>query len=275
MSMLKLSANVSLLYQEFPFLERVEAAARSGFHAIEVMYPYEFSAHELSRMLRLENMTLTVLNAPPGNYANGERGLAALPGREQEFRDSLNLAIEYAKITRCASIHVLTGNLPAGADKRLVMRTLRENLFYCADLFARNGLTLLLEPLSRKMLPFYSMTRVEDASYWMGELKKGGYTNVGIQMDLYHTQMEQGNLASLIQQYIDEITYVQIAGVPGRHEPTVGEINYRYLLELLQSLDFRGWIGCEYIPRHATDDGLSWARDWGLLNSEDSPHYDT
>jgi len=114
-----------------------------------------------------------------------------------------------------------------------------------------------------------SLGRIQNAYRFLAKCK------AGIQMDLYHTQMEQGNLASLIQQYINEITYVQIASVPGRHEPTVGEINYRYLLELLQSLDFRGWIGCEYIPRHATDGGLSWARDWGLLNNEGSPHYDT
>lgn len=270
--MLNLSANISLLYQELPFLERIGAASRSGFRAVEVMYPYEFSAPAVAQELRSRNMTLSVLNAPPGDYPNGERGLAALPGREREFRDSLAQAVEYAKVTQCTNIHVLTGNLPGDADQDLITRTLRENLLYCAALFTRNGLTLLLEPLSRQMLPSYSLTRVEQASYWLHELINSGYPNVGIQMDLYHTQMEQGNLAALIQQYINEIAYIQIAGVPGRHEPTVGEINYRYLLDLLQSLGFMGWVGCEYIPKDLTENGLVWARDWGLLDSPDGHH---
>jgi len=268
--MLNLSANVSLLYQELPFPERIGAAARSGFRAVEVMYPYACPAHVLSGELRAYDMTLTVLNAPPGDYLKGERGLAALPGREREFRYSLDEAVAYAKATGCTNIHVLTGNTPDNADSGLVAYTMRENLLYCADLFARHELTLLLEPLSRQMLPSYSLTRVEEASGWLRELNNSGYANVGIQLDLYHTQMEQGNLAAMIQNYIQEITYVQIAGVPGRHEPTVGEINYRYLLDLLQTLGFAGWVGCEYIPRYMTEEGLGWARDWGLLDMPDS-----
>ncbi len=269
--MFELSANISLLYQEFPFLERIKEAEKSGFRAIEVMYPYAYSAHAVRDELLSRNMALSVLNAPPGNHANGERGLAALPGREQDFKDSLDQAIEYAVVTHCQNIHVLTGNLANDVDQTQAMQTLRENLLYCAAIFAENNLTLLLEPLSRQMLPAYSLPRVEDAHYWISQLKIQGYTNVGLQLDLYHTQMEQGNLAALIKRYISEISYVQIAGVPGRHEPTIGEINYRYLLDQLSSLGFTGWVGCEYIPKDLTHHGLSWARDWGLLPTDRSP----
>ncbi|KAA0892856.1 hydroxypyruvate isomerase family protein [Pusillimonas sp. ANT_WB101] len=263
--MLLLSANISLLYPELPFLERVGAAASSGFSAVEVMYPYAFSAHDLAKELRAWGLTLSVLNAPPGNYTDGERGLAALPGRENAFKQSLHEAVEYAHVTQCTNVHVLTGNLPQDADERLVAETLHSNLNYAATLFDANGLMLLLEPLSRQMLPAYSLTRVEQALERLQVLKSAGHTNVGLQLDLYHTQMEQGNLAALIQRHFHDIEYVQIAGVPGRHEPTHGEINYRYLLELLQSLGFAGWVGCEYIPQGLTDAGLDWARDWGLL----------
>jgi len=262
---LKLSANISLLYPELPFLDRIYAAARAGFRAVEVMYPYGYSAHEFARALRSSSLTLSVLNAPPGNYEDGERGLAAIPGREQEFRESLKYALEYASITGCSSIHVLTGNTPDGVDAASVEQTLRNNLNYAAKFFLQHRIALLLEPLSRQILPLYSLSRVEHASCWVRELRAAGFDNVGLQVDLYHTQMEQGNLEALIHRYFDEIKYVQIASVPGRHEPTVGEINYRYLLELLETLRFSGCIGCEYIPQASTNEGLSWAREWGLL----------
>lgn len=263
--MLKLSANISLLYPELPFLDRVDAAVRSGFGAVEVMYPYAFDARELKEALDCSGATLSVLNAPPGDYQGGERGLAALPGREADFRESLETAVHYALTTQCGNIHVLTGNVQAGLDEALLEATIHRNLSHAAALFAQHGLTLLLEPLSRQMLPDYSLTRVEEASRWLQVLKAEGHDNVSLQVDLYHTQMEQGNLAALLRRYLPEISYIQIAGVPGRHEPTIGEINYRYLLDLLREQRFSGWVGCEYVPMHATDAGLAWARDWGLL----------
>ncbi|WP_237173645.1 hydroxypyruvate isomerase family protein [Paracandidimonas lactea] len=265
--MLKLSANISLLYPDLPFLQRVEAAAQSGFGAIEVMYPYEHNADDLAHALRKFGLTLSVLNAPPGDYAAGERGLAAIPGREQDFRDSITRAIDYANVTGCQNVHVLTGNIPAGAPSEAVRQTMLVNLIYAAERFAPHGIALLLEPLSSQVLPDYSLTRVEAASELLQAIRHAGCANVGLQVDLYHTQMEQGNLAALLRRYCDEIDYIQIAGVPGRHEPTVGEINYRYLLDLLASQGFEGWVGCEYTPREDTDTGLAWARSWGLLNS--------
>lgn len=264
-SMLKLSANISMLYPQYDFLSRIGAARRAGFSAIEVMYPYEHSPVALANALRDHGMVLSVLNAPPGDYASGDRGLAAVPGHAAAFRSSIEQAVDYALETECLNVHVLTGNLPLDASPNECEATLLENLLYAAERFAKARLTLLLEPLSRYVLPRYSMTTVEQASHWLGELKAAGFNNVALQIDLYHTQMEQGNLAALIQRYRSEISYIQIAGVPGRHEPTEGEINYRYILQFLASLQFEGWVGCEYIPKHDTDSGLEWAREWGLL----------
>lgn len=263
--MFTLSANISLLYPELPFLERVGAAARAGFRAVEVMYPYDHDPSRFANALLSNGLTLSVLNAPPGNHAAGERGLAAIPGKEQAFRNSLNEAIDFATITRCSNIHVLTGVIPEGACYQKVRETLRVNLIHAAKLFAEHGMNLLLEPLSAQVVPNYSLTRLEAASEWVNELHTEGCTNVHLQVDLYHTQQEQGNLAALLQKYFAQISYIQIAGVPGRHEPTVGEINYRYLIDLLVSLGYCGWIGCEYLPEGNTDSGLAWARNWGLL----------
>jgi hydroxypyruvate isomerase len=265
--MLKLSANISLLYPERDFLARPEAAAHSGFQAVEVMYPYDYRADALAAALRRHGLELSVLNAPAGDYAAGQRGMACIPGVQDDFRASIEEAIGYAQVTACRNVHVLTGNRPANVDDADCERVLRENLLHAARRFAESGLVLLLEPLSREVLPRYSVTTVEQAAYWHGELRRAGFENVALQVDLYHTQMEEGNLATVLQRHRDAIRYVQLAGVPGRHEPTVGEVNYRYLLELLESWKFDGWVGCEYIPQGDTDQGLQWARDWGFLKS--------
>lgn len=263
--MLKLSANISLLFPELGVCDRVGAAARAGFTAVEVMYPYDTPATELAYALDANGMELTVLNAPPGDYAGGERGLACIPGQEAKFREGIEQAIDYAKTTGCQSIHVLTGNMPSGVPESVCHSTLEQNLIHAAKRFADAGVGLLLEPLSKYVLPRYSMTTVEQASFWCKRLTSQGFFNVGLQVDYYHTQMEQGNLAAITRAYFDDIRYVQIAGVPGRHEPTNGEINYRYLFKLLETLGFAGWVGCEYLPESDTDQGLQWARDWGYL----------
>lgn len=264
--MLNLSANISLLYPELPFLDRVEAAARSGFKAIEVMYPYDYaSASELAAALRDTGLVLSVLNAPPGDYAQGERGLACLAGNEQQYRHSIEQAVDYALQTNCSNIHVLTGNVPADQTANVTAQTLEESLCYAANYLAGAGLELLLEPLSTEVLPHYSMSTIEQAAQWQHVVVRSGCDNVSLQIDLYHTQMEQGNLWTLLQRYWSIISYVQIAGVPGRHEPTEGEINYEFLLQRLQAARFSGWVGCEYIPIGDTHAGLQWARDLQLL----------
>jgi len=258
----KLSANISLLYGELPFLQRFEAAALAGFSAVEAMYPYDQRVDDMARALRAHALTLSVINLPPGNAAAAEKGLAALPGRQRDLDQSLELGLEYALGLECKRVHLLTGNLPAGMTLQDVRPELLRNIERAVRYFEPHGIIVLLEPLSRQMLPRYSLPRVEDAIALIEDIAS---PSLRLQLDLYHTQMEQGNLAALIERYESHIDYVQIAGVPGRHEPTVGEINYRYLLTLLQQQGFSGWVGCEYIPQAGTDDGLRWAREWGLL----------
>ncbi|MGY6270942.1 hydroxypyruvate isomerase family protein [Achromobacter denitrificans] len=260
--MLKLSANVSLLFGELRFIERFRAAAEAGFSAVEAMYPYDQRVDDMARELRSSGLELSVMNLPPGNAESAEKGLAALPGRQRDFDRSLELGLEYAQGLGCKRVHLLTGNLPPGATLSDVRSTLTKNIERAVRYFEPHGIIVLLEPLSRQMLPGYSLSRVEDAVSLIEDI---GAPGLRLQLDLYHTQMEQGNLAALIERYGTHIDYIQIAGVPGRHEPTVGEINYEFLLALLQRRNFTGWVGCEYVPRGGTLDGLQWARDWGLL----------
>lgn len=260
--MLKLSANISLLFGELPFLSRFQAAAQAGFYAVESMYPYDQRVEDMARELRMHGLTQSVINLPPGQAAAAEKGLAALAGRERDFDQSLELGLEYALGLGCERVHLLTGNLPSGHTLGDVRPTLVRNIERALLHFEPHNIMVLLEPLSRQMLPDYSLSRVEDAVSLIRDI---GSPNLRLQLDLYHTQMEEGNLAALIERYEAYIDYIQIAGVPGRHEPNVGEINYAYLLDLLQQRGFSGWVGCEYIPVANTLDGLAWARDWGLL----------
>ena len=264
--MLRLSANISLMYGELPFLDRVGAAAADGFTAVEVMYPYATPAADLADALAAHTMTLSVLNAPAGCRDAGELGFAALVERHADFQASIARAIDYALTTSCKSIHVLTGNLPPAISLDEVRPVLLTNLRQAAQAMASQGLTLLLEPLSRAVFPAYSLTRVEQAVALLDELDM---SNAALQLDFYHTQMEQGHLANLIERHFERIAYVQIAGVPGRHQPTIGEINYHYLLTELERRSFAGWVGCEYIPQGATGDSLAWARQWGYLPRRD------
>ncbi|OWT63525.1 hydroxypyruvate isomerase family protein [Candidimonas nitroreducens] len=260
--MLKLSANISLLFAELPFLQRFEAAARAGFAAVEAMYPYDQDPAQMAEQLEAHDLEMSVINLPPGDYSAGERGLATLPGRSADFDRALETGLAYASQLRCRRVHLLTGNLGRGMTFEEVHPTLRRNIARAADYYAGHGILVLLEPLTREMLPHYSLTRVEQALELIHDI---GAPNLRLQLDLYHTQQEQGNLAALIERHFDDIDYIQIAGVPGRHEPTVGEINYGYLLDLLQARGFAGWIGCEYVPAAGTLDGLAWARERKLL----------
>jgi len=256
---MKLSANVSLLFAELPFLDRFAAAAQAGFEAVEAMYPYDQRIEDIASRLQAHALTLSVINLPPGD----EKGLAVWPGRQTEFANSLSRGLDYALGLSCRRVHLLTGNLPPGAGLNDCRLLLLRNLERAVRHFAPHGITVLLEPLSRQALARYSLSRVEDAVSLIDEL---GSPDLRLQLDFYHTQMEQGNLAALIERYYGYIDYVQIAGVPGRHEPDVGEINYAYLLEALRQRGFAGWVGCEYAPRADTLTGLRWAREWGLLN---------
>ncbi len=262
----RFAANLSMLYNDVDFLDRFAAAARDGFKAVEYLFPYAYPAPELAARLQANGLQQVLFNAPPGDWDAGERGLACLPGREAEFRDGMAKAIEYAKALQCPRIHVMAGLVPAGADAATVRATYIANVRHAAEQAAPHGIQILLEPINGRDMPGFFLSRQDQAHALITEI---GATNVKVQMDLYHAQIVEGDLAMKIRQYLPtgNVGHLQIAGVPERHEPDVGEVNYTYLFQLLDSLGYGGWIGCEYRPArgaapHATSDGLGWLKSW-------------
>jgi 2-dehydrotetronate isomerase len=257
----KLAANLHFLFQELPFLDRFEAAAASGFRGVECLNPYEAPAEAIAERLRRHGLALALFNLPSGDRDKGERGLAALPGREAAFLADLERAFGYARATGGKRLHVLSGLWPAGRDKSEGEAVLVANLRRAADLAAREGLELLIEPINPRDIPGYFLNTPQQAAAILARVERA---NVRLQLDLYHCQIVAGDLATHIRRLLPLIAHVQIAGVPERHEPDRGEINVAYLLELLDELGYDGWVGCEYRPAAGTAAGLGWARRWGV-----------
>ena len=262
----RFAANLSMLYSEADFPDRFAAAARDGFKAVEYLFPYAYPAQELAARLQANGLQQVLFNAPPGDWDAGERGLASLPGREAEFHHGIAQAIDYAKALQCPRIHVMAGLVPQGADADAVRATYIANVRYAAKQAAPHGIHILLEPINGRDMPGFFLRRQDQAHALIAAI---GATNVKVQMDLYHAQIVEGDLAMKIRQYLPtgNVGHLQIAGVPERHEPDVGEVNYTYLFKLLDSLGYDGWIGCEYRPArgaapHATSDGLGWLKPW-------------
>lgn len=251
----RLAANLSMMYTEVPFLDRFAAAAKDGFRAVEFLFPYEHPAAELARRLEDNGLAQVLFNTVPGDFAAGERGLAAVAGREAEFLAGVDRAIEYAQALRCPRLHAMAGLVPAGARRETYLANLAEAARRCR----RHDLTLLIEPINTRDIPGYFLNTQADAHRIVAEV---GAANLKVQLDLYHCQIVEGDLAMRIRQTLAGVGHVQIAGVPDRHEPDLGEVNYPYLFSLLDELGYAGWIGCEYRPRAGTSAGLGWARPW-------------
>jgi len=260
----RFDANLSMLFTELAFLDRFQAAANCGFAGVEVLFPYDWPAGEIAERLLANGLTQVLINAPPGDLEAGERGLGAVPGRESEFRDGLARALDYAEALRCGQVHVMAGMLADdGAAARARARScFVGNLAWAAAAAAERGVRTLIEPLNTKRdAPGYFLATVAEARAVIEEV---GSNNLLLQCDLYHAQIMTGNLAETIEANLPLIGHFQIAGVPGRHEPDSGEINYPFLFNLIDSLGYRGWVGCEYRPAGATADGLAWAFDYGI-----------
>ncbi|QEA13527.1 2-oxo-tetronate isomerase [Comamonas flocculans] len=259
----RFAANLSMLYGEHGFLQRFAAAAADGFEGVEYLFPYAWAAPELSQRLRDAGLTQVLFNAPPGDWEAGERGLACLPGREAEFRAGMLQALDYAAQLGCAQIHVMAGIAPAGAAPAQLADCYRANLHWAARQAAPAGVQLLIEPLNARDFPGYFLTHQAQAHALVQEL---GLANLKVQMDLYHCQITEGDVAMKIRRYLPtgRVAHLQIAGVPARHEPDEGELDYRYLFAVLDDVaaqcGWRGWVGCEYRPRAATSAGLAWRR---------------
>ncbi len=256
----RLAANLSMMFTELPFLERFAAAAACGFRAVEFLFPYEESPEAVAAAKRAAGVEIALFNLPAGDFAAGERGLAALPGREGDFQRSLETALPYAKALDAKRLHVMAGIAAPSNRARYV-----ENLGKAADFFAPHGIALTIEPINQRDMPGYHLSYQDDA---VRVLEQVGRPNIWLQMDFYHCQIMEGDLQRRLEANLSYIAHIQIAGVPERHEPDSGEICYERLLPTLDSLGYAGWVGCEYRPRNGTLRGLGWAKPHGIKATE-------
>jgi hydroxypyruvate isomerase len=266
----RFAANLSMMYAELPFLERFEAAARDGFEAVEYLFPYEHEPAELAARLRANGLRQVLFNGPPGDWEAGEKGLACLAGREQEFRAGIASALRYAEALGCPRVHVMAGLVPEGQERAAVRPTYLENLRWAAAEAGKQGVKLQLEPINTRDIPRFFLNRQDHAHELVQEI---GSPHVQVQMDLYHCQVVEGDLAMKIRQYLPtgRVGHIQIAGVPQRHEPDLGELDYEYLFEVIDEVSaacgWDGWVAGEYRPARgnkpeATSQGLDWLRRW-------------
>lgn len=253
--MLKFAANLSMMYQEYDFLDRFKAAADDGFTAVEFLFPYDYPAQTLKAKLTENQLTLALFNTTAGNVAAGEWGLTALPNREADARAAIDDALDYAIALDCPTVHIMAGVVPPEADRNAYLQTFISNLEYASDRFAPHNITICLEALSPVVKPNYLLKSQLDTLQVVEQLNRA---NIKIQFDYFHAQIVDGNLTTLSQSLFDKIGHIQIASVPDRHEPDEGEIAYPYIFETLKTLGYRGYIGCEYKPRGRTTDGLVW-----------------
>jgi hydroxypyruvate isomerase len=271
----RFAANLSMMYPELPFLDRFEAAAKDGFKAVEYLFPYAFAKEELVERLQANNLQQVLFNAPPGGtdaasidraWNGGDKGITCIPGREDEFRAGVALALDYAQALGCPRIHLMAGLLPAGVSREAAQRTYVANLRWAAAEAARYGRDVLIEPINTRDIPGFFLNRQDQAHALVAEV---GASNIKVQMDLYHCQIVEGDVAIKIRQYLPtgRVGHFQIAGVPERHEPDIGEVNYPYLFgvidEVAAQCGWDGWIGCEYKPKRGgqpggTSAGLGW-----------------
>jgi hydroxypyruvate isomerase len=255
----KLAANLSMLFVECDFLDRFAAAARAGFRGVEYQYPYDWKAGDIAAAARDAGVEVVLHNMPPGDPQRGERGTACLTGREQRFRDDLEMAVDYARMADCANLHLMAGVVPAGADRATLHATYVSNLRHAAKRLRDAGMRLLIEPLSERTVANCFLNSSAQAAQVLEEVAAD---NAFIQYDLFHMQIMEGNLAATMERLLPRIGHLQLADVPGRNEPGTGEINFDFLLPHLDAIGYLGWVGCEYNPRGDTLEGLTWAKPY-------------
>jgi len=247
----RFAANLSMMFTERPFLERFDAAAAAGFKAVEFLFPYDFAAADIRNALDRNGLTMALFNAPPGDWEAGERGLASLEGRAHEFRESIALALDYAEVLRPTRLHIMAGIAEGLAARGVYI----ENLAHAAAVAGE--LRLCIEPINSRDMPGFHLNTSTDA---LTVLDAVGAANLGLQFDLYHAQIMEGDLTRRLERLMPRIAHIQIAGVPERHEPDTGEVSYPHLFAVLDRLGYDGHVGCEYRPAGRTEDGLGWFR---------------
>jgi len=251
----RFAANLTMLFTEHAFLDRFERAAQAGFTAVEFLFPYGFQAADIKQRLDAHGLTLVLHNLPAGDWDAGERGIACLPERVDEFRAGVARAIDYAKALGVPQLNCLAGKAPAGVDAGTLRRTLVANLRFAAAELDKAGLKLLIEPINNYDIPGFWLNHTALAISVLDEV---GAANAFVQYDIYHAQRYEGELAATMTKYLPRIGHIQVADNPGRNEPGTGEINCAFLFKHLDRIGYTGWIGCEYKPATTTEAGLGW-----------------
>jgi hydroxypyruvate isomerase len=253
--MLSFSANISMLFTEVDFLERFARAARAGFRAVECQFPYDVEADEIAARLERHGLALVLHNLPAGDWANGDRGIACLPDRVGEFQDGVDRAIAYATALGCTRVNCLAGIAPPGADRHRLRETLVANLRFASRKLKDAGIALVIEPLNTRDTPGFFLRTSGQA---VAIIEEAGADHVSLQFDVYHAHVMENDVAGAMQRSFGHIAHVQIADDPGRHEPGTGSIDFASVFRILEQRDYRGWVGCEYVPSRSTEESLTW-----------------
>jgi hydroxypyruvate isomerase len=255
--MVKLAANLSFMFTEVAFLDRFGAAAEAGFKAVEFLFPYEWPAEELQRRLAAHGLTQALFNLPPGDWAKGERGLAAVPGREAEFEAAVRTGLAYAKALGCRTVHAMPGLRHHGTDRRTYVANLRK----AATMAAVDGVTVVIEPINQRDIPGFFLSTTAEARAIIHEV---GAPNLGLQFDIYHRAIQEGDVSMAIREFGHLAHHYQIANPPDRGEPDAGELDFRHIFKEIAATGYAGFVGCEYKPRATTRAGLAWIGRCGL-----------
>ena len=256
----RFSANLSMLFTEHDFLDRFDAAARAGFKGVEYIAPYDHEPETVAARLTKNGLIQVLFNLPPGDWGKGERGIAVLPERVEEFRKGVDTAITYAKALGCPQVNCLAGIAPAGVAPDVLEDVFVENLKFAAEKLEKAGIRLLIEPINTRDIPGFFLTNTSQA---LAIIDRVGSKNLFLQYDIYHMQIMEGDLARTIEANLGRIAHIQLADNPGRHEPGTGEINYPFLYDHLDRIGYDGWVGAEYKPKAGTEAGLGWFRAIG------------
>ena len=254
--MIRLAANISTMFTELPFAQRCQAAAQAGFKAVECQFPYAMEPAAFAAAVAAAGVQWVLFNAPPGRVEAGERGIASLPGREQDFDAGIELALQYIAAGGCRRVHVMAGLLPAGADRARHLGQFVDSIRRAADALADVDAVVMVEPINTRDVPGYLLDGTRLALECIARAER---PNIRLQYDVYHMQIMEGDLMRSIERLLPWIGHIQIADNPGRHEPGTGEIAFERLLPHIEALGYEGYIGCEYLPAASTRDGLHWA----------------
>ncbi|MDE2581367.1 MAG: hydroxypyruvate isomerase [Rhodospirillales bacterium] len=253
----RFAANLSMMFNEVGFLDRFDAAARAGFRGVEFLFPYEHPAAEIRRRLDANGLAQALFNMPPGDWAKGERGIASLPGRQGEFREGVKRALDYAAALDCKLVHCMAGIVPAGVSPVTAAAVYAANVAWAAEQAQAAGVKVVIEPINHRDMPGYFLhTQAQGAAI----VEAVGRDRLGLQFDVYHVQVTEGDITKRMEQFMPVIAHMQIADVPARNEPGTGEIGWPFVFARMDALGYQGWVGCEYRPAGATEAGLGWLR---------------